>query len=42
MTHSIQILMVALTFSSAVFGQETFTLTSNSLGGQATTREGRV
>ena len=39
MIHSIQILMVALTFSSAVFGQETFTLTSNSLGGQATTKE---
>jgi hypothetical protein len=39
MIKSISILAVLITFSSAVFGQQTFTLSSTDLGGQATTNE---
>lgn len=39
MKKSIKILAVFITLSSAVFGQNTFTLSSNSLGGEATITE---
>ena len=39
MIKSIQILAVLIAFSSAVFSQQTFTLSSKDLGGQATINE---
>ncbi len=39
MMKSVQILIVLITFSSSVFGQNTFTLSSNDLGGEATINE---
>jgi len=39
MVKSIQILTVLIAFSSSVFGQQTFTLSSNDLGGEATINE---
>ena len=39
MIKSFQILTVLIAFSTSVFGQNTFTLSSNDLGGQATINE---
>ncbi len=39
MKKSFQILTVLIAFSSSLFGQQTFTLSSNNLGGEATINE---
>ena len=39
MKKSIQLLTILIGFSSSVFGQDTFTLSSNDLGGEATINE---
>ena len=39
MVKSIRILTVLIAFSSSVFSQQTFTLSSNDLGGEATIKE---